>query len=223
MELLQYVLDLFLHLDVHLEKLIANWGPAIYGLLFFIIFAETGLVVLPFLPGDSLLFAAGAFAARGDLSFSLLCVLLIGAAVLGDTVNYSIGQYFGKRLLAMKRFKLIRQEHLDKTKEVFERYGAYAIIVARFIPIVRTFAPFVAGMGAMTYSRFMTYNIVGAFVWVLVCTGAGYLLGSWKPAKENFEVVVLVIIGISVLPIIFEVVRSRWRAKSEPPASQPPS
>jgi membrane-associated protein len=213
-ELLRDLVDFIIHLDKHLAPIIEDYGGWTYGLLFAIVFCETGLVVTPFLPGDSLLFAAGAFAGKGMLSYPLLIVLLLVAAVLGDSVNYAIGQFFGQRLLAAKRFRLIQQKHLDVTHEFFEKYGPKTIVIARFVPIVRTIAPFVAGLGKMSYAKFMTYNVVGAIAWVLICTTAGYLLANNKWVGDNFSAVVLGIVVLSVLPAVWEFWRAR-RAASQ--------
>lgn len=210
MEWLTLIVDFILHFDRHLEQLIQQYGAWTYAMLFGIIFAETGLVFAPFLPGDSLLFAAGAFAARGALNFPLLLALLTIAGVLGDSVNYSIGRLFGTRIIARFEGRLIKREHLERTHEFFERYGGKTIIIARFVPIVRTLAPFVAGIGAMNYSKFVLYNVVGGILWVLICVGAGYMFGGLEFVKKNFEIVVLAIIFVSILPAIIEY----WRARA---------
>lgn len=205
---MQQILDFLLHIDDQLLEWVKTYGGYTYAILFLIIFAETGLVFIPFLPGDSLLFAAGAIAgADSGLNVWMLAGLLILAAVLGDTVNYHIGQWFGAKL------PFIKKKHLDKTHAYFEKYGGKTIILARFVPIVRTFAPFVAGMGAMNYSKFILYNIVGGVAWVLICLFAGYWFGSWPWVKENFEVVVVAIVLISVLPMGIEFLRERQLAK----------
>jgi membrane-associated protein len=209
MELLKDALDFFLHLDKHLSPIIQEYGGWTYLILFLIIFCETGLVVTPFLPGDSLLFAAGAFAATGSLSLWVLLGLLIVAAVIGDTVNYWIGHFLGRRLLAAERFRVIKPEHLAYTHEFYEKYGGKTIIIARFVPIVRTFAPFVAGLGSMSYGRFMSYNVIGGVLWVAICTVAGYLFGNLPFVKDNFSVVVLAIIALSLVPAIWELMRAR--------------
>jgi membrane-associated protein len=219
MEALRQIVDIFLHLDTHMKPILETYGGWTYLLLFAIIFCETGLVVTPFLPGDSLLFAAGAFAASGSLSLWVLIAVLLAAAVLGDTVNYWVGHFLGPRLLAMKRFRPIKPKHLAHTHAFFEKYGGKTIIMARFVPIVRTLAPFVAGLGRMSYARFMSYNLVGGAAWVAICTVAGYLFGNLPFVKENFSVVVLAIIFVSLLPAIYEIWRSRRSgAPSEPPA-----
>ena len=214
MELLKSVLDLFLHLDEYLAQIISDYGTWTYAILFIVIFVETGLVIMPFLPGDSLLFAAGTFAALGSLNVWLLVGLLIFAAILGDTVNYSIGHYLGDRAY---NIKWIKKEYLDKTHAFFEKHGGKAIFLARFVPIVRTFAPFVAGIGKMTYGYFITYNVVGGFTWVLLFTFAGYLFGNIPFVRENFEYVIILIILISIVPMIME-----WfKARKEVVAAKP--
>ena len=195
--------------------MIQEYGNWVYAILFAIIFVETGLIVMPFLPGDSLLFAAGAFAAAGDLNIFYIILLLFVAAVLGDTVNYSVGKLLGIRATKVKLFgrNLVKQENLDKTHVFFEKYGPKAIIIARFVPIVRTFAPFVAGVGSMTYGKFITYNIVGGALWVVGVSMVGYMFGQTAWVKENFELVVFGIIFISIVPIIFEFIKHRFSKK----------
>jgi membrane-associated protein len=210
MEALTQIIDIFLHLDEHLKPILAEYGSWTYLLLFAIIFCETGLVVTPFLPGDSLLFAAGAFAATGSLSLTILIVSLIIAAILGDTVNYWVGDKLGARLLAFKRFRLVKPEHLAYTHEFYEKYGGKTIILARFVTIVRTLAPFVAGLGTMTYGKFMSYNVTGGVAWVVICTVAGYLFGNLPFVQENFSLVILAIIVLSVLPAVWEI----WKART---------
>ncbi len=211
--MLHELIDLFLHLDKHLAELAASYGGWTYGILFLIVFCETGLVVTPFLPGDSLLFAVGALAAIDVLDWKLATVLLIVAAILGDTVNYWVGRKLAPRLVAGEKIRFIRQQHLDKTHEFFERYGGKTIIIARFVPIVRTFAPFVAGVGAMTYRRFMSYNVIGGVVWVVSCMAAGYFFGNLPIVRDNFSLVVLGIIGVSLLPAVVEIVRHKMAKK----------
>jgi membrane-associated protein len=213
MEALTQLIDIFLNLDKHLEAIVSQYGGMTYLVLFLIIFCETGLVVTPFLPGDSLLFAAGAIASLGSLSVWWVMFLLIIAAILGDTVNYWVGHFLGRRLLNAKRFKVIKPEHLEYTHEFFEKYGGKTIIIARFVPIVRTLAPFVAGLGSMTYGRFMSYNIIGGVAWVVICTMAGYLFGQLPFVKENFELVVLAIIVLSMIPAIWEMYNARNRRR----------
>jgi len=199
-------IDYFLHLDKYLGQVINACGLWTYGVLFAIIFCETGLVVLPFLPGDSLLFAAGAFTTTTSLQIGWMLALLIAAAVLGDAVNYMIGYYAGEKII-QSRSRFIRQEHLDRTHEFFEKHGKMTIILARFVPIIRTFAPFVAGLGKMKYLEFAVYNVTGGVMWVSLFTVSGRLFGQNKYVKEHFSMVILAIIILSVLPIIYEV----WR------------
>lgn len=210
------LVDLFLHLDRHLEVLVAAYGGWTYLLLFAVVFCETGLVVTPFLPGDSLLFGAGALAAATPtLSLGWLLVVLLAAAILGDTVNYWVGRKLGPWLVHREKPLLIRQEHLDKTSRFFERYGGKTIVIARFVPIVRTFAPFVAGLGHMSYPRFMAYNISGGVAWVVLCTVSGYLFGNLPVVKDNFSLVILAIIALSLLPMVYEWWRARRAARGE--------
>jgi membrane-associated protein len=212
------LIDLFLNVDEHLADFVQSHGRIVYGLLFAIIFAETGLVVTSFLPGDSLLFAAGALAGSGMLDIRLLLVLFIAAAVLGDAVNYSVGRYIGPRVFRPEgrrgRFeRLLNPRHLERTHEFFEKHGGKAVVMARFVPIVRTFIPFVAGAGAMTYGTFAFYNVFGGVLWVLICVGAGYLFGGIPIVKDNFELVVVGIVAVSVLPMVIEVIR-QWRSSN---------
>ena len=210
MELLKQLVDVFLHLDTHLSQVIAEYGTWTYLILFAIIFCETGLVVTPFLPGDSLLFAAGTFAALGALDVRLLIPLLIAAAIIGDTINYWIGAYIGPRAFE-GNLRFLKKEHLDRTRAFYERHGGKTIILARFVPIVRTFAPFVAGVGTMSYGRFITYNVVGAVLWVGLLVLAGFFFGNIPMVRENFTVVILAIIAISVMPMVIEALRTRRR------------
>ena len=210
MELLREFIDFFLHLDVHLAEIIERFGAGAYAILFLIIFCETGLVVMPLLPGDSLLFAAGAFAALGSFEVIPLILLLIVAAIAGDTVNYWIGARIGPRAFS-GNVRFLKQEYLVRTTEFYEKHGGKTIVLARFIPIVRTFAPFVAGVGRMNYARFLAYNVIGAVVWVTLFTLAGFYFGNIPAVKDNFTLVILAIIGISVLPIAIEMVKSRRR------------
>ncbi len=214
MELLRQFVDLFIHLDRHLADLIRDYGVWTYAILFGIIFCETGLVVLPLLPGDSLLFAAGTFAALGHLDPWLLTGLLILAAVLGDTLNYWIGKQTGQRAFTGEA-RFFRRQHLEKTRGYFERYGGRTIILARFVPIVRTFAPFVAGVGVMAYPRFLAYNIVGAVAWVSLFVWLGFGFGNIPAVKERFTLVIFGIIAVSVLPIAFELFSNWRRARKE--------
>jgi len=210
---LSFLVDLFLHLDKHLAEVIRAYGPWTYALLFTIVFLETGLVVTPLLPGDSLLFAAGSFAALGALDLSLLFLLLTLAAILGDTLNYAIGHYLGPKVFHYERSRFFNPEHLKRTHAFYDKYGGKTIIIARFVPIVRTFAPFVAGIGAMSYPRFLTYNVLGGVLWVAVCLAAGYFFGNLPFVKKNFSVVILAIIFVSVLPAIVEYLRHRAEAR----------
>jgi len=208
------LIDLFLHLDAHLAELTASYGPWIYGILFAIIFAETGFVVTPFLPGDSLLFACGALAARDILNPWLTFLLLLVAAVTGNIVNYSVGRYVGPRVFnaadgSSGWRRLLNREHLDRAHAFFERYGGLAVVLGRFVPIVRTFVPFVAGAGAMTYGKFAFYNLVGGFLWTGTCFGAGMLFGNVPVVKENFSLVAIGIVAVSLLPVAVELLKKR--------------
>jgi membrane-associated protein len=212
-------IDLFLHLDKHLTQFVTTYGGWVYGLLFLIVFAETGLVVTPLLPGDSLLFAAGALAATGALDPWVLLLLLIVAAVLGDAVNYAAGRFIGPRIFtATDRssiwHRLLNRQHLDRTHAFFERYGGKAVILGRFVPIVRTFVPFVAGAGAMTYPKFAAYNVIGGVIWVAICLGAGYGFGNVPVVRENFSLVAIGIVAVSLLPVLVEMIRQRGRTLS---------
>ena len=207
------IIDFILHIDQHLVALSADYGVWIYAILFLIIFCETGLVVMPFLPGDSLLFAAGGIAALGEMNIHLMVALLLVAAILGDAVNFAIGKYFGARLFANPDSKIFRRAYLDKTHAFYEKHGGKTIIIARFVPIVRTFAPFVAGMGNMHYGRFIRYNIIGAILWVVLFSYAGYFFANIPLVKNNLALVLAAIIVISVLPGVVEVVRARRAAK----------
>lgn len=203
------LIDFILHIGDHLQQIIQEHGNWVYFVLFLIVFCETGLVVVPFLPGDSMLFAAGSLAAIGQMDIFLLIGLLIVAAVLGDFVNFEIGKHFGRRLFANPDSRLFRQEYLRKTEGYFEKYGGRTIIIARFIPIVRTFAPFVAGMGRMSYGQFVRYNLVGAVLWVVSFCLLGYFFGQLEFVKQNFSMILIAIIVLSVLPMIIEI----WRAR----------
>lgn len=210
MDFVQFLVDLFLHLDKHLSAVITQYGVWTYGLLFVVIFIETGLVVTPFLPGDSLLFAAGTFAALGSLDIWLLFLLLAAAAVLGDTVNYWIGHYLGDRAY---NIKWIKREYLDRTHGFFDKYGRGTIFLARFVPIVRTFAPFVAGIGKMSYGAFISYNIFGGIVWVALFTFAGYFFGNIPFIRDHFSLAVITIVVISVMPMVIEAIKARRESK----------
>lgn len=217
MEYLQPLVDLFfnfvdimLHLDVHLTELIQNYGTWTYVILFLVIFAETGLVVTPFLPGDSLLFALGALCATGALHLESIIILLCIAAVLGDTVNYSIGNYLGPKVFHFQDSRFFKKEHLEKTHQFYEKHGGKTIIFARFLPIFRTFAPFVAGIGSMTYSKFIVYNIVGGVVWVVGFTLLGFFFGNLPVVKSNFSLVIFGIIIVSAIPAMVEVYKAKF-------------
>ncbi|HEV7672188.1 MAG TPA: DedA family protein [Thermoanaerobaculia bacterium] len=211
MDTLHLLLDYFLHLDKYLNQAVAALGPWFYGLLFTIVFCETGLVVTPFLPGDSLLFAVGALAASdgSPISLGVAIGLLIVAAILGDAVNYAVGKRIGSAIFRREDSRWLNRKHLDHAQRFYEKYGAKTIVIARFVPIVRTFAPFVAGIGKMSYRRFAVYNIAGGIAWVLLFTLAGYFFGDLPWVKSNFHYVILAILVLSVLPAIVEVWRSR--------------
>ena len=211
MDYIAHFVDLFLHLDKHLGELVKEYGTWTYLVLFVIVFCETGLVVTPILPGDSLLFAAGAIAALGSLNPHLLVVLLTIAAVLGDAVNYQIGRYIGPAVFKKEDSRFFKRAHLEKTHAFYERYGGKTIIIARFVPIVRTFAPFIAGVGQMSYKQFALYNVIGAVLWVVIGVYAGYLFGQMEIVKENFSLIIIAIVFISLLPAAFEY----WRARRE--------
>lgn len=214
MDFLNSIIDLFLHLDTHLNDIILNYGAWTYALLFLVIFLETGLVVTPFLPGDSVLFAAGTFAALGSLDVWILWLLLFGAAVLGDTANYWIGHTIGPRAFEQD-IRFLKKEHLEKTQKFYDKHGGKTIILARFVPIVRTFAPFVAGVGTMTYHKFITFNIVGGFAWTVLFIFGGYFFGNIPFVRDNFEYVILAIVLVSVLPMVYEFIRSRYFTSAE--------
>ena len=213
MDLIHWFVDFFLHLDQHLAEVIQRYGTSTYALLFLIVFLETGLVVTPLLPGDSLLFAAGSFAGLGILRFWPLFFLLCAAAILGDTINYAIGARLGPRVFHYPKSRFFNPEHLKKTHAFYEKYGGKTIIIARFVPIVRTFAPFVAGIGAMSYARFLGYNVIGGVLWVSVCLFSGYFFGNLPLVKQNFSLVVIAIVFISLLPAVIEYLRHRAEAK----------
>ncbi len=221
-DLLKKLVDFILHIDKHLAEIIASYGLWTYGVLFLIIFAETGLVVTPFLPGDSLLFAAGAFCSKPEtgLNVHLLALLLWFASVLGDTVNYAIGKWFGPAVFKRDDSPWLRRKHLERAHNFFEKYGGRAIILARFVPIVRTFVPFVAGVGSMTYTRFIAYNIVGGFAWIYFFCYAGYFFGTHPFVQRNFKIVILAIIILSVVPIVIEAWKA-WRESRHEAAKAP--
>ncbi|WP_369834183.1 DedA family protein [Cronobacter dublinensis] len=214
MNIIRFLIDFILHIDVHLAELVAQYGIWVYAILFLILFCETGLVVTPFLPGDSLLFVAGALSAlpSNDLNVHLMVTLMVIAAILGDAVNYTIGRLFGAKLFSNPDSRIFRQSYLDKTHAFYERHGGKTIILARFVPIVRTFAPFVAGMGHMSYRHFALFNVVGALLWVLLFTYAGYFFGAMPFLQDNLKLFIVMIIIVSVLPGIFEVVRHKRAA-----------
>jgi membrane-associated protein len=216
MQIIKEFLDIMLHLQDHLHDFTRQYGLLVYGLLFLIVFCETGLVVTPFLPGDSLLFAVGAISAdqNSGINVWIAGMVLLCAAILGDTVNYWIGRKFSG--WAIRKFpRIIRQSHLDKTSDFFVRYGGKTIIIARFVPIVRTFAPFVAGSGAMNYRKFMTFNVAGALLWVGSLLPAGWYFGNFPIVKDNFELVVFGIIGVSLLPMVIEFARVRFGRRTQ--------
>ena len=212
-----YLIDLFLHLDVHLAEFVAQYGVLVYAGLFAVIFAETGLVVTPFLPGDSLLFAAGALAATGAMDLTLVLTLIAVAAILGNSVNYAIGRAIGPRVFAAGdgtgwQSKLLNRKHLDRAHEFFEKHGAMAVISSRFAPIIRTFVPFVAGAAAMSAPKFLIYNVAGGVLWTVLCVGAGYAFGNVPVIKNNFSLVALGIVAVSLLPMIIEIMKARRAA-----------
>lgn len=207
------IIDFILHIDQHLVHLSDQYGPWIYAILFVVIFCETGLVVTPFLPGDSLLFAAGGIAAIGGMNIHIMVLLLLTAAILGDAANFMIGKYFGQKLFANPNSKIFRRSYLEKTHAFYEKHGGKTIIIARFVPIVRTFAPFVAGMGDMHYGTFIRYNIIGAVLWVLSFSYAGYFFANIPIVKNNLGLVMAAIIVISILPAVVEVIRAKLNAK----------
>ena len=212
MEFFSFIIDFILHIDQHLTELAAQYGVWIYGILFLIIFCETGLVVMPLLPGDSLLFAAGSIAAIGKMNIHLMVVLLIIAAILGDAVNFMVGKFFGEKLFANPNSKIFKQSHLQKTQQFYAKHGGKTIILARFIPIVRTFAPFVAGMGHMTYHHFLAYNVIGGVLWVTIFSYLGYFFGNLPIVKDNLSLVLVAIIVLSILPGIVEIIRHKRAA-----------
>ena len=209
MEILKTLIDIVLHIDKYLSEIIQNYGLWTYLIMFTIIFLETGLVVTPFLPGDSLLFAAGTFAAMGVLDVMWLFVLLSIAAIAGDTANYWIGAYVGPKIFHKEKVRFLNKKYLDRTHQFYEKYGGKTIIIARFVPIIRTFAPFVAGIGSMTYWRFISYNVIGGIAWIVLCILAGYLFGNLPIVKDNFSLVIVAIIIISILPGVIEYMRHR--------------
>jgi membrane-associated protein len=220
MNFILYLIDLILHLDKYLGQIFQTYGTWTFALMFFVIFMETGFVVTPFLPGDSLIFAAGAFAGLGYLNVGILFVVLAVAAIAGDTANYWIGHYIGPRAFSGS-VRFLKKEYLDKTHAFYEKHGGKTIIIARFIPIIRTFAPFVAGVGAMTYPKFIAYNVIGGLAWVALFTFGGYFFGNLPIVQQNFTFVIFAIIFISILPAIIEFIRGRQQTRkpTQPPAS----
>ncbi|WP_227318711.1 DedA family protein [Cedecea davisae] len=218
MDFIRFIIDFILHIDVHLAELVRDYGVWVYAILFLILFCETGLVVTPFLPGDSLLFVAGALASleTNDLNVHYMVILMVIAAIIGDAVNYTIGRLFGDKLFSNPNSKIFRRSYLDKTHAFYERHGGKTIILARFVPIVRTFAPFVAGMGRMSYRHFAIYNVVGALLWVLLFTYAGYLFGNLPVVQENLKLLIVAIILVSILPGVVEVIRHKRAAARQP-------
>ena len=214
MELITWLISFIMHIDKHLVEIIQQYGMLTYFIMFLIIFCETGLVVTPLLPGDSLIFALGALAASGALDIGLISLVLVVAAILGDTVNYHIGKFVGPKVFAQERNRFFKKEHLMKTHEFYEKHGAITIIIARFIPIIRTFAPFVAGIGVMRYGRFIIYNISGAIMWVALFSIGGYFFGNLPMVRKNFTLVIMAIIVISVIPILIEGYKA-WRESSQ--------
>ncbi|MCX5903890.1 MAG: DedA family protein [Proteobacteria bacterium] len=215
MEMILRFFDILLHLDKYINVVIQDYGQWTYLILFIIIFCETGLVVTPFLPGDSLLFVAGAFAALGSLNLVWVLVLLSAAAILGDTINYWVGNYIGPRVFQMENSRIFKKEYLDRTHQFYEKYGPITIVIGRFVPIIRTFAPFLAGVGSMTYGKFLAYNVVGGILWIVLFTLGGYFFGNLPIVKKNFTFVIFAIIIISVMPTVIEYFRQRKAAKKE--------
>lgn len=215
MEYIKFLVDFIMHIDIHLAELVSLYGVWIYAILFLIIFCETGLVVTPFLPGDSLLFVAGTLAAfpSNHINIHLIVLLLIIAAILGDASNYVIGRYFGQRLFSNPHSKIFKQRYLEQTHEFYKKHGGKTIILARFVPIVRTFAPFVAGMGHMSYHHFASYNIIGGVIWVALFSYAGYFFGGLDIVQKNLEILIILIIFISILPAVAEILRNKYYIK----------
>ena len=209
------LIDFIIHIDKYLGEIIQNFGVITYAILFMIIFCETGLVVTPFLPGDSLIFVGAAFAAIGSLNVWILYVVILFAAFLGDTVNYEIGKKIGAKIEEKENPKLIKKEYLERTHNFFEKHGGKSIVLARFVPIVRTFAPFVAGSGKMNYFNFLKYNLLGSVLWVSLCVGAGYFFGNIEFVKNNFSLVILAIVFVSVMPLAISILLNKIKAKKE--------
>jgi membrane-associated protein len=219
MELIKKILDIALHLDRYLSAIIQQYGLWTYAILFVVIFIETGFVVMPFLPGDSLLFAAGTFAALGALKIGWLVALLAAAAIIGDTVNYWVGHFLGPKVFSKEKARFFKKEHLDRTHAFYEKHGGKTIIIARFVPIIRSFAPLVAGIGRMSYGKFIAYNVIGGIGWVVLLTGAGYFFGNIPIVKNNFSLAILAIIALSTVPIVTEYLRHRKKKPDAPPRS----
>jgi membrane-associated protein len=215
MDIINFLIDFILHLDKHLTDIVGQYGTLTYAILFLIVFVETGLIIMPLLPGDSLLFAAGALAAAtGALEIWIIIPLLILAALLGDNVNYFVGKFFGKEIKKRERILFFKREYIEETEKYYAKYGGKTVIIARYIPIVRTIAPFVAGAGSMEYGKYITYCIIGAVLWVNALTFLGYFFGNMPIVKQNFEIVIFAIIGISVLPIVYGVLKNKLSKKS---------
>lgn len=217
MEIIKTIIDFVLHIDVHLAELVAAYDLWVYGILFVIIFCETGLVVTPFLPGDSLLFVAGTLCARGDNDLHLLVLMgvVAAAAILGDSVNFEIGKFFGKKLFSNPNSKIFKQKYLQQTHDFYAKHGGKTIVLARFVPVVRTFAPFVAGMGRMNYKYFITHNFLGGIIWVALFCVAGYFVGNVGWVQDNLSMLIILIIVVSCFPAIFEIVRNKLKSKRE--------
>lgn len=215
MDIIKFLIDFIIHIDVHLGSIISTYGLATYVILFLIIFMETGLVFTPFLPGDSLLFAAGAFAALNSLNIFVLWIVLVAAALIGNTSNYWIGYFFGKKIVAHPKIP-IDEEHINETRKFFDKYGGKTIIMARFMPFVRTFAPFVAGVSRMSYKQFISFDLIGGFAWVTIGVMAGYFFGNIEFVRKNFSLVIFGVIIISLLPIIFEYAKHRLNTHRQP-------
>lgn len=212
MESARHLIDIFLHLDKYLMVVTQDYGSWTYGILFLIVFCETGLVVTPFLPGDSLIFAAGAISALGSLSILKLIVVIFFATLIGDNVNYHLGKFIGKKIIEKENSRFIKREHIEKTQGFYDKHGGAAVILARFVPIVRTFAPFVAGVGNMKYLKFLSFSMAGSLLWVSVCSMAGFFLGSLPFVKENFSIVVLAIISVSLIPAVITFIKEKKSA-----------
>ncbi len=207
------IVDFILHCDEYIGQFISDYGNLVYLILFLVIFCETGLVFLPFLPGDSLIFAAGTFAGIGQLNFFVLLVLIIVAAIIGDTVNYEIGKHFGRKLLNNKKFTIVKQENLDKADALIDKYGSWAVLIARFMPIIRTIVPFVVGMGRLDYKKFLTFNAIGGIAWVTLFLCLGFFFGNIPFVSEHFSLIIIGIIFISITPIIYGFIKSKLNKK----------